>query len=398
MPEKQIKFISTLKKALKTLKWFMQKLLIRQASNYLRTIGVWQQIQIGLIALSLFLFLSGKLGFWFDQSGVKSWQLTLWIYAGFVLLNIASAPFIFKYALPKQKALQVFQTLPLDTHQLNQLLAFYYLKVQLPLIFFQLIITSGLVYASFFAGFMLLLASAFSGYLVFFIAFRQFLAQSTGLIDLLGAIANHSKRSTKRIKPASGFGLFRKELYSLWRNPRYRRLKVFTFIFYFITLFILNNISIKNNDMWMMLFSTFVFWMHYNVHFNSKYVSAEPDWFFRTLPVKFHRAWFSRFFAEFSYIIFLLGAQWLFLALVGIEFSTQIQWIGALLLFAVIILTIVLNFQILFYDNPRLAGYAYHFTIIFILVSSYNYRLVGPLSAFFLLAYFTYLTRRFYTS
>ncbi len=379
----------------------MQRLLFRQASNYLRTIGFWQQIQIGLMALSLFLFLSTRLGLWFDKLFINPWQLTFWIFTGFVLLNIASAPFVFKYALPRQKAFQVFQTLPLHGRQVNQLLAFYYFKVQLPLILFQLVIISGLIYAAFFAGCLLLFASVLSGYFLFMVTYRLFLVgQNTSLLDrfILNINTSHLKEKKKLNTRMATFGLFRKEFFSLWRNPRYRRLKLLTFFFYLITLMVLYYLPLKANDMWMMLFSTVVFWMHYNVHFNSKYVNAEPDWFFRTLPVKFHRAWFSRFFAELFYIVLLLLAQWLFLALAGVEFSTRLQWIGALMLFALIILNVVLNFQILFYDNPRLAGYAYHFTILFIVISSFNYRLVGPLSAFFLLAYFTYLTRRFYTS
>lgn len=379
----------------------MQKLLFRQAGNYLRTIGFWQQIQIGLIALSLFLFLSGRLGIWFVQLSVNPWQLALWIFSGFILVNMASAPFVFKYALPKQRAFQVFQTLPLDHRQVDQLLAFYYFKIQIPLILFQLIFISGLIYTSVPAGCVLLLTAAPLSYMVFIITYRYFSERYPGLsitMDSFKVQKTHRKNKKKSGKSKAAFGLFRKELYSLWRNPRYRRLKLLTFFFYLGTLIVLHYSLKEANDMWMMLFSTAVFWMHYNVHFNSKYVSAEPDWFFRTLPVKFHRAWLSRFFAEFLFIVILLLAQWLFLSSAGIDFTTQLHWIGALALFAFIILSIVLNFQILFYDNPRLAGYAYHFTLLFIVVGAYNYHLVGPLSAIFLLAYFTYLTRRFYIS
>lgn len=378
----------------------MRKLLFQQVPNYLRTLGFWQQVQIGLIALALYLFLSSRLGLWFDQLNLHHWQIALWIFGGFVFLNAISAPFVFKYALPRQKAFQVFQTLPLPGKQVDQVLAVYYFKVQIPLILLQLIFISGLIYVSPFAGLTLLFVSVLCGYLIFIVMVRIWSARSGGLhLESVNPTAHKSfrkKKKTKERPPA--FGLFRKELLSLWRNPRYRRLKIFTFVFYLSTLMILFYAPLKANDMWMMFFSIAVFWMHYNVHFNSKYVSAEPEWFFRTLPVKFYRTWLSRFFAEFLYVTILLLAQWLFLALVGIDFGTQLHWIGALLLFAAIILTIVLNFQILFYDNPRLAGYAYHFTILFIVVSSINFQLVGPLSAIFLLAYFTFITRRFYTS
>jgi hypothetical protein len=150
--------------------------------------------------------------------------------------------------------------------------------------------------------------------------------------------------------------------------------------------------------MWMMFFSFAVFWVHYNVHFNTKYVAADPEWYFRTLPLKFYQVWFSKFIAEFFYVILLLASQWIFLMLAGIEWWVQFNWIGALALFAVIILAIVINFQILFFDNPRLAGFTYHFTILFIVIMSLNYRLVGPLTALFLLTFYFIKTLRFFKS
>ena len=80
------------------------------------------------------------------------------------------------------------------------------------------------------------------------------------------------------------------------------------------------------------------------------------------------------------------------------DIGIQLNWIGALLLFAIAVLSIVINFQILFYDNPRLAGYAYHFTILFIVIMSLNYRFVGPLVSVFLLTFYFLKTRRFYNS
>ena len=63
----------------------------------------------------------------------------------------------------------------------------------------------------------------------------------------------------------------------------------------------------------------------------------------------------------------------------------QINLLAILVFFGLFTVSAILNFQILFYDDPRLGGYAYHFLIIFVVVLTFNYRFVGPLVAIFLL-------------
>jgi hypothetical protein len=65
-------------------------------------------------------------------------------------------------------------------------------------------------------------------------------------------------------------------------------------------------------------------------------------------------------------------------------------------LLSVLILTTMLNFQMLFYEDPRYAGYAYHFSVIFFVVMSYNYRFVGPLVTLFMAGYFFYKNYRYF--
>ena len=156
--------------------------------------------------------------------------------------------------------------------------------------------------------------------------------------------------------------------------------------------------SLREPDKWMMLFSMAVFWIHYNVHFNTKYISADPEWYFRTLPVSFFKMWLAKFAAEILYVLILLFSQWVFLILTGTELGIQLNWIGALFLFSIIILTIVINFQILFYDNPRLAGYAYHFTLLFMVIMALNYHLAGPLTSIALILFYFFKTYRYYNS
>ena len=80
----------------------------------------------------------------------------------------------------------------------------------------------------------------------------------------------------------------------------------------------------------------------------------------------------------------------------GAESSVQVNILGLLLLFSLLVLTTMINFQLLFYDNPRLAGYAYHFTVLFFTVMSINYRFVGPVITLFMMVLIFYKTRKYF--
>ncbi len=384
----------------------MLALLFKQPLNRWRQISLWQQLQLSVLGLVVFSWLIWKLSAWFAGLQVSSVVLGLIISHGFLLLSALSAPFVFKYALPRSKALSVFHTLPLSRRQSVLLLAWLYHLFQLPLLLLLFITVSALTLLSPVSGFLTLaLAIGYDSLLLLITGFIFSRKSADRLIHFEKIFPLTSKAIQKSTHKKSVFQksgglrlLIKKELLSLWRNPHYRRLKVFTWIFYMSGLSALYFSALTNYDMWMMLFSAVLFWLHYNVHFNGKYVSADPDWYFRTLPLPFYRVWLSKFSTEILYILFLLFSQLLFLIAAGMNVWIQLNWIGTLLLFAVAVLSIVINFQILFYDNPRLAGYAYHFTILFIVIMSINYRLVGPLTAVFLLTFYFFKTRQFYNS
>ena len=94
--------------------------------------------------------------------------------------------------------------------------------------------------------------------------------------------------------------------------------------------------------------------------------------------------------------ILLLLIQTFFFIIGNFTLQILLSFNALLLLFSIITLIVKLNFQILFYDSPRSAGYAYHFTLLFIVIMCINYRFVGPLISLFLLVSYFYKSYRFF--
>ncbi|MBN2424058.1 MAG: hypothetical protein JXR46_06475 [Calditrichaceae bacterium] len=184
--------------------------------------------------------------------------------------------------------------------------------------------------------------------------------------------------------------LFHKEFFSLWRNPRYIRLKVYSFIFQIILSVLILIYSGQNKVLLLTILNGLLIWLHYSSYFNDKYTHPESPWFYKIFPLQFTRVWISKFAAEFTYIFVLLLSFAVFLALTGISQTDFFMVIALMLIFSILILVTMLNFQMIFFENPRYAGYAYHFTIIFFVVMSVNYRFVGPLMTLFIMIYFFY--------
>ena len=86
------------------------------------------------------------------------------------------------------------------------------------------------------------------------------------------------------------------------------------------------------------------------------------------------------------------------LLLLSVPFNDILQAILILLFSAIIILLSMINFQIMFYNDARLAGYAFHFTLLFLAIMSLNYHFVGPLISVLLIGFYFYKNvRYFYT-
>lgn len=190
--------------------------------------------------------------------------------------------------------------------------------------------------------------------------------------------------------------LFRKEWLSMWRNSRYRRLKMMTFLVYIVCLLMIHFSATEYKEVWMLVLALGIHWIHYSNSFNEKYALPDPAWLLFNMPLRYHQLWLSKFIAEFIAVVPLLILLWVMLMLGRVNPIAQWYIILTVLLFALFVLAAVINFKILFYDAPRLAGYAFHFLIVFILVMSLNFRFVGPVIGLSLFLYYTYKSYRYF--
>ncbi len=377
--------------------------LLKTQWNRWRMYGWRQPLQLLFVAGPLAIWTGMQAPRWLATVSSNTWLLFGAGLLGFVLLNGLSAPFILRYALAGESELRLFFTLPLNRKDILHLVAFYYHKFQLPSFIWAYVFTAGLMHLYWLAGLLLLVTLITADGVIFRLAMARAIRRAGGwhLERIFPVYNSVFRKSASSVQKRSG-SLFRKllqkEWQSAWRNPHYRHLKLVTAALYVPVQIILFNQLRTNRDMWMMLTSAALFWLHFTSYFNPKYVLPEPEWLFRAQPVSFVKLWMAKFTAEFIFVFGLLAAQWLFLMLDGTDIVTQVNWMGALALFAVAVLSLTLHFQILFFDNPRQAGYAYHLTVLFMVILSANFRLVGPLISLIFLIGFTVQTIRAYYS
>lgn len=430
----------------RTLGWFHKiEIILLVGLIYIVTIG------------KLFKLYNDWLGYdWVTSSGLA--EIITHIY---ILSFFLTGPFILIYLLPRQSGLLSFYSKPLSINQLFQATGYYYFKYQAITIIFYLVFLSAMFginwkIASISACFILI-----CGLIVFIFQFKLFIEKKTitafwlmiivifiiyhiafalfswyiklpwlfdciiltvaGIylwknwplegsthLELIFPQKSHWQKSRQssridyaqipRLLPVKIQALFNKELLGLWRNSSYRKLKWITFFIYIILIVIIVLSQFENKDIFLILLTGFTIWLHYSNYFNEKYVQPEPDWYFHTVPFRFHHLWISKFLVEFIYILIIITGFWISLLIADFTFSEQLNLVILILGFSIIVLSIMINFQIMFYDDPRLAGYAYHFTIIFLLIMSANYRLVGPLISIILLTFYFYKSYRYFKS
>jgi len=214
---------------------------------------------------------------------------------------------------------------------------------------------------------------------------------------------NSSKKPWQKVKyntfpkivPESIHPFFVKEVLAHLRNVNYMRLKIVSLVLFITILIILDFYFEQNYESIFMLVCIVFIWLHYSHQFNEKYIRSEPVSFIKTAPFNFYQIWLGKFFTE-----FLIIFAYLFIILVALIFhgsgwSEIMQVIAFFLLFSIFLLATIIIFRLLFYDNVRKAGYAYHFMIIFSLVMLINrFYLVAPFITLTLLIYFGYLSYR----
>jgi hypothetical protein len=399
---------------------------------------------------------------WQNEYGFSSLRLTLFTVHIIIFLMLLSGPFVIAYLLPRQKALRIYFTLPVTYADQIKLLGFYTAKYQvlyallmIPLAI-ALLVSAGwpymmlglVIFFVYGAGFLILqnILLTRSGsvyeyiritlavsvlYIVSWICLYWF----TGLIWLFELLLipamvflvvrlgrGGRDRDLEQVLPVSRdeyiaaqsklpgasfnirggssvfYAMFMKEWLGMWRNPRYRRLKWSTFLFYLAAMVALLIHGPEYTEIWMLVLTLIVMWLHYSTAFNDKYVRPDPDWYIKNIPVRFSQLWSTKFFSEFVYVFLLLSVFWIFLLINGLTFQLQLNLTGIGLIFAFFVLSSMITFQLMFYDDPRLAGYAYHFTIIFILIMSLNFHLVGPVIGILLMFFYLYKSYSYFKS
>ncbi len=184
--------------------------------------------------------------------------------------------------------------------------------------------------------------------------------------------------------------VFIKEILLQIRNNRYLRLKVLTIIFFLLGSLLIQQYAAENFRNLLALLVVVLIWWHYSSQFNEKYVLPESKYFLKTMPLRYYQFVLPKFLAELIYIIILTCLLLLIFLLHGEELPAASIAVLSMFMVSIFILFITIIFKTMFYDNPRLAGYAYHLLILFSLVVSVNFYFVGPLITIFLLLYFSY--------
>lgn len=444
----------------------MLKLLFRQPLNIWRTLELRYKLEAILLFILIYTYMATRFNSLFEQwsaQGATDIGIVL-IISNFFTLTIAfSALLIIRWFFPKQKAVNLFISKPLNNQKTIKILTYYALKYLSTYVILLLpVLTALYVRFGIYPLFLSMCTVLVIGYTSLLILFRiknlkvsnirfilycslliviyhglfsvvywqmgmvhlfQWLAIGSAVILSWYLYRNNtaslllenflSYKQSERTKPVlthrkvSGLirilpvkiqALLEKEISCLWRNQYYRKLKIRTliiFIFLNIFLFISNA---EHKEIWLAILTCLTIWGHYSNNFNEKYVIADPDWFIRTLPIKFRHLFFAKYLAEISYIAVIMLLDIILLQFAGIDYLNIFYTITFIIIFANLVLYTMLNFQIMFYNNTRLAAYAYHFSLMFMVIMIFNYRLVGPIIALGLSFFFLYKNVKYFNN
>jgi hypothetical protein len=230
------------------------------------------------------------------------------------------------------------------------------------------------------------------------ITLTKFISFSTSNFTRQGPLFNSTKFNIPTVFPDKIQSLFEKELFSVWRNIKYRRLKFITFLSFALLCLFTIIYSPEFKEVWIVVLSLIFIWVHYSTNFNEKYTLPEPSWFVRTTPIHFHHILISKYLSEIMFVLLMVLTAFIFLILTELSLKSVLIIITVIMAAAHIILFSMLNVKIMFFDNARLAGYAYHFSIIFFGIMIFNYRLAGPVITLIVLIYFLYKNVKYFNN
>jgi len=183
---------------------------------------------------------------------------------------------------------------------------------------------------------------------------------------------------------------FSREFLGHIRNKNYLRMMTLSLVLLIILIIFLGN---KNPNLIAVI--CFIFcWLHYAHQFNEKYIFSDSKDLISIMPVRYYQIWLSKFITELIFLIPILLISLLSLLVYETSIIRGLYIFIALVTFAILLLFIITNIRLLFLDNARKAGYAYHFLIIFSFVMVTNFFLVGPIVILGLLVYLSILSYR----
>ncbi len=423
------------------------RLLLKQSFNSWRQLTVLNRLQtLFLFAVVYFFAITRLHGFLINHpTALKIVQALAGISVYFVL----SAPIIFKFRLQTHPFLQQFLYFPLNDRQSMVVLAYYaYQSWAWPLTVFLILPLSILPdFAPALISFVTIVLASFNAFTLTFFFFcnsklknfyLKFLLPvwtllllvplrfnpTTGLILIhllhllplfifvfflkrgrlsLEAVVSspgaHPIRRNRKKSPAftssTFLQLWQKFSKEILRNPLFLKAKGLLILLLFAGLLICKNRFADHMVESFTIVAFLLIYWHYSQYFNPRFVAAEPEWFFRTLRIPFVAYFSARFLSEYLFVLVILIFYSLGLHLSSIPFVEHWQIVLFLALSALVILVTMLAFQIIFYDDPRTGGYAYHFSILFFGVLSLNYYFVGPLVTILFLGAYVYKSYRF---
>jgi len=430
------------------------RLLLRQSINSWRQLGGWFQLQTAL--LWGFVLLTAS---YYLLPFVKGWQQKV-PYFHLLLVNSLVAYFVLaslfnlKLQLARQLPLSLLRSLPLSGKNLFALLIYYLHRNWIWgwLIFLLLLIIElrlgTQIAIIFLVLFLLLLASFTFLFLATFLRFYQFIPYLVSpvlslfllagvsllfylvphfslwaellliflalfLAVIFGAKVNlqlddlyplSTTQELKRaIKPKTRFSrnrwlvLLKKEFPSVWRHPFFRNSKILTLLF----IPLLGHMLFERFQHPIAIFALivlFLVWWHYSQFFTPRFGQKEPEWFIKTMPLPFAPYFGARFLAEFWFVLMVLFIFSLSLHLEGITLAQHWQLLLVLLLASAAILVFMIAFQIVFFDDPKSAGFTFYFSILFFFVLTLWDHFIGPLVCVVFLFFYLFKSYRFLRS
>ncbi len=181
-----------------------------------------------------------------------------------------------------------------------------------------------------------------------------------------------------------------KERLARERHRAFRLWRRVMFLWTAVSFFALAFSALAERNLIIFGLSLLYVWVYFGAGFNEKYRDPELPWLIQGTPLRLRDWWLARLWVEGGDALWgLLLAVGAWLA-GGLPVDLLYIYTVTLIVLWLIFFAAVVNFQIMFYDNVRMAGYAFHFTMLLLGIMIFNYRLVGPLIALALMLFFSY--------